>query len=72
MIGAKAQPSNTLLPVLRKRSNFTLRNNGCVRRVVHRSGKAAGVTYMDESGEETLQQADIVILAAWTPQNTRF
>jgi gluconate 2-dehydrogenase alpha chain len=72
MIGAKAQPRNTLLRMLRKRSNFTLRNNCCVRRVVHRSGKAAGVMYMDESEEETLQPADIVILAAWTPQNTRF
>ena len=71
MIGAKAQPSNTLMPVLRRRTNFTLRNNCCVRRVVHRSGKATGVMYMDEGGEETFQPAALVIVAAWTPQNTR-
>ncbi len=71
MIGAKAQPSNTLLPVLRRKKNFSLRNNACVRRVVHKSGKAQGVTYMDESGEETFQPASIVVLSAWTPQNTR-
>jgi gluconate 2-dehydrogenase alpha chain len=71
MIGAKAQPTNVLLPVLRSRKNFTLRNNCCVRRVVHRSGKAQGVMYMDENGEETFQPASLVILTAWTPQNTR-
>lgn len=78
MIGAKAQPSNTLLPALRRKKNFTLRNNCCVRRVVHKSGGATGATnmaqgvsYMDESGEEVFQPASIVILTAWTPQNAR-
>jgi len=71
MIGAKAQPTNTLMPVLAGRPNFTLRNNCWVRKIVHRNGKAEGVVYMDESGEETLQPADVVVLSAWTPNSVR-
>jgi gluconate 2-dehydrogenase alpha chain len=71
MIGARAQPTNVLLPLLRRRSNFSIRNGAAVRRVVHRDGKATGVTYMDERGEEVFQPAGIVILAAWTTHNVR-
>jgi gluconate 2-dehydrogenase alpha chain len=71
MIGARAQPTNTLLPVLNKRKNFTLRNNAWVRRVVHRDGKAEGVTYMDAQGEEQFQPAGMVVLTAFTPHNVR-
>ena len=71
MIGAKAQPTNTLMPVLAGRPNFTLKNNCWVRKIVHRNGKAEGVVYMDESGEETLQPADVVVLSAWTPNSVR-
>ncbi|HXB73908.1 MAG TPA: GMC family oxidoreductase [Candidatus Acidoferrales bacterium] len=71
MIGAKAQPTNTLLPVLVKRNNFTLRPGCWVRRVVHREGKAEGVTYLDSAGNEVLQPADVVILSSWTLNNAR-
>jgi gluconate 2-dehydrogenase alpha chain len=71
MIGAKAQPTNTLMPVLSGRKNFELRNNAWVRRIVHREGKAEGVVYMDENGVETLQPADLVVLSAWTPNSVR-
>ncbi|MBV9226377.1 MAG: GMC family oxidoreductase [Acidobacteriaceae bacterium] len=71
MIGAKAQPTNTLLPVLQHKKSFQLRNHCWARRVVHREGRAEGILYMDESGHETLQSAAIVILAALTPHNTR-
>jgi gluconate 2-dehydrogenase alpha chain len=71
MIGAKAQPTNTLLPVLSSRSNFLLRNNSWVRKIVHRNGHAEGVVYMDENGEETMQPADVVVLSAWTPNSVR-
>ena len=71
MIGAKAQPTNTLLPVLRQRKNFTLRPGCNVRRVVHRDGQAGGVTYIDEAGGEVEQPARIVILASWTLNNCR-
>ncbi len=71
MIGAKAQPTNTLLPVLAKRSNFTLRAGCWVRRVIHRDGKAEGVDYVDGNGAEMHQPADVVILASWTLNNAR-
>jgi gluconate 2-dehydrogenase alpha chain len=66
MVGAKATPTSTMLPVLNGRKNFTLRTNSWVQRVVHRDGKAEGVTYVDESGKEVMQPADIVIVANWT------
>ena len=71
MIGAKAQPTNTIMPVLAQRSNFQLRNNCWVRKIVHRDGKAEGVVYMDENGEETMQPAEVVVLSAWTPNSIR-
>ncbi len=69
--GAKAMPSSVLLPALENEKNFTLRNNSWVRKIVHRDGHAEGVVYMDENGEETMQPADLVILAAWTPNSVR-
>ena len=71
MIGAKAQPTNTLMPVLTSRNNFLLRNNCWVRKIVHRKGQAEGVVYMDENGEETMQPAEVVVLSAWTPNSVR-
>jgi gluconate 2-dehydrogenase alpha chain len=71
MIGAKAQPTNILMPVLQKRTNFTLKTGCSVRRVVHKDGKAIGLQYLDASGEEILQPADIVIVASWTMNNSR-
>lgn len=71
MIGAKAQPTNVLLPVLQKRKNFELRTGCSVRRIIHRGGKAEALSYIDPSGVEVLQPASIVILASWTLNNTR-
>ena len=71
MIGAKAQPSNTLLPLLADKKNFTLRTGCWVRRVIHRNKNAEGVSYMDSSGEEVIQPASMVVLASWTLNNTR-
>ena len=71
MIGAKAQPTNTLLPVLVKHKNFTLRAGCWARRVLHRNGKAEGVSYVTDTGTEVEQPARIVILASWTLNNSR-
>jgi gluconate 2-dehydrogenase alpha chain len=71
MIGAKAQPTNVLMPLLRRAPRFTLRNNCWVRRIVHRDGRAAGVTYMDEHGRETMQPASLVIASSFTPGNIK-
>ncbi len=71
MVGAKAQPTSVLVPMLQQQDNFELRNHAWVRRVLHEDGRATGVLYMDESGEEVTQQADIVILAGFTVPNIR-
>jgi gluconate 2-dehydrogenase alpha chain len=71
MIGAKAQPTNTLLPILLKRRSVTLRTGCNVRRVLHRDGRATGVLYVDEQGVETEQPARVVIVASWTLNNAR-
>ena len=80
MIGSKAQPTNTLLPVIEqqnaKRHQVTIRNNSTVHRIVYEkgaagAGRATGVTYFDEHGVETFQPASLVILASWTLNNTR-
>jgi gluconate 2-dehydrogenase alpha chain len=75
MIGAKAQPTNILLPVIQKQKNVAIRTGAWVRRIVRASmqsgGKARGVTYIDASGEEAFQPSELVFLASWTLNNTR-
>jgi len=71
MIGAKAQPTNTLLPVLRKHKSFELRTGSWVRRIVHENGRATGVQFTNANGEEFFQPAATVILASFTLNNVR-
>ena len=60
---SKASPQTTILPVLVRKSNFEARTECEVMRVnLDRAGKwATGVTYVDSSGEEWEQPADIVL-----------
>ena len=69
MIGAKAQPTNTLMPVLHKHKSFQLRTGSWVRRIVHENGRATGVQFTDANGEEFFQPAETVILASFTLNN---
>jgi gluconate 2-dehydrogenase alpha chain len=74
MVGAKAQPTNLLLPIIQKRKNVVLRKSAWVRRILFDSGpksEARGVTYVDASGEELFQPASLVFLSSWTFNNTR-
>jgi len=75
MVGAKAQPTNTLLPVIQKRKNVSIRTGAWVRRIVHGTAqngrRARGVTYIDAKGEELFQPAALIFLASWTLNNTR-
>jgi len=71
MIGAKAQPTNTLMPLLSQRNNFELRTGSWVRRLVKESQRVTGVQYTNEAGEEVFQPADVVILASFTLSNVR-
>jgi gluconate 2-dehydrogenase alpha chain len=75
MIGAKAQPTNTLLPVIAKHKNVAIRTGANVRRITReqssKNGKVVGVSYLDAAGQEFFQPADLVFLASWTLNNTR-
>jgi len=74
MIGAKAQPTNLLLPIIQKRKNVVVRTGAWVRRILSDSApksKTLGVTYIDATGEELFQPATLVFLASWTFNNTR-
>jgi gluconate 2-dehydrogenase alpha chain len=50
MIGAKSQPTNTLLPVLRGRKNFDLRTHCWVKSIQSEAGRATGVVYVNAQG----------------------
>ena len=71
MVGAKAQPTNTLMPVIARQKGVTVRTGANVRRVLYKGGKATGLSYVDAQGEEVVQPADLVVLASWTLNNTR-
>ncbi len=70
---SKSSPIISILPALVRRSNFTARTNSEVLRITRdRSGKrATGVVFVDTSGEEWEQPAEIVVSAAYTFENVR-
>ena len=70
---SKASPQTTILPVLVRRSNFEARTECEVTKIdLDSTGKrATGVTYVDTSGNEWQQPADIVLLCAFQLFNVR-
>jgi gluconate 2-dehydrogenase alpha chain len=70
---SKASPQTTILPYLMAKPNFELRTDSEVLKVeTTPDGKhATGVTYVDSSGQEYFQPADIVILSAYVLHNVR-
>src|SRR5262245_10483316 len=70
---SKASPQTTILPYLVRKPNFSARDNSEVIRInVDKSGtKATGVTFVDTSGQEWEQPADLVILSAFALFNVQ-
>jgi gluconate 2-dehydrogenase alpha chain len=70
-MSAKGSLQTTLLPVLLKDPKFELRTNSHVLKInVDSSGKkATGVTYLDASGNEVIQPAEMVFLTAFSLNN---
>ena len=70
---SKASPQTTLLPVLVRKPNFTARDRCEVTRIdLDPSGRrATGVTFVDTSGQEWEQPADLVLLCAYTIFNVQ-
>jgi gluconate 2-dehydrogenase alpha chain len=70
---SKSSAQTTVLPVLMRKTNFEARCNSEVLHVnLDASGKMAkGVTYIDSSGVEWEQPADLVLLCAYGLHNAR-
>ncbi|MGH6676522.1 MAG: GMC family oxidoreductase, partial [Xanthobacteraceae bacterium] len=70
---SKASPQTTVLPVLLRKSNFEARTDCEVMRInLDNTGKrATGVTYVDTSGSEIEQPADMVLLCAFSLFNVQ-
>ena len=70
---SKASPQTTILPVLEKRANLEVRTNSYVTRVLldRSRSRAIGVSYVDASGQEIEQPADMVLLCAFQMHNVR-
>ncbi|HTI85311.1 MAG TPA: GMC family oxidoreductase [Alphaproteobacteria bacterium] len=70
---SKSSPQTTINPVLMQKENFELRTDSEVLKVnLDSSGKrATGVTYVDTSGEEYEQPAEIVAICAFAYHNAR-
>nr|WP_314425364.1 GMC family oxidoreductase [uncultured Erwinia sp.] len=70
---AKASPQSCVHPALKAYSNIEVRTQSQVLRVnTDASGrKATGVTYVDASGQEVEQPADLVVLSAFQLHNVR-
>jgi gluconate 2-dehydrogenase alpha chain len=70
---SKSSPQTCVLPALMRLPNFTARTESEVTRInLDSSGKrATGVTFVDSSGEEWEQPADIVLVCAFSLFNVR-
>jgi gluconate 2-dehydrogenase alpha chain len=70
-VGAKADPTVTVLPVAQKTGNFELRTETNVIQVLHDGKRAHSVLYVDALGHVQEQPASIVILTAYVFNNVR-
>jgi gluconate 2-dehydrogenase alpha chain len=70
-IGAKSDPTVTVLPEARKTGRLELRTNANVFEILHDGKRATGVRYYDAAGVVREQPADIVLLTAFTLNNCR-
>lgn len=70
--GDKWHPGLTSVPEALATRNFDLRTRCRVTRVItNAEGRATGVEYIDALGKRQIQEADTVILAAYTFENVR-
>jgi gluconate 2-dehydrogenase alpha chain len=70
---SKSSAETTILPVLMRKPNFTLRTQAEVTKVnLDSSGKrAVSVTYVDAAGREYEQPAELIVLTAFSLHNVR-
>jgi gluconate 2-dehydrogenase alpha chain len=70
---SKASPQTCVLPALLRFPNFTAQTDSEVTKInLDSTGKrATGVTYVDTSGEEWVQPADLILVCAYSFFNVR-
>ena len=70
---SKSTPQTTILPVLIKKKNFEVRTECEVMKInLHPDGKTAkSVTYIDSSGNDYEQPADLIMLCGYGLMNVR-
>jgi gluconate 2-dehydrogenase alpha chain len=70
---SKASPQTAVLPALLQRPNFEMRTKSHVTKInLDSTGRrATGVTYVDATGKEIIQPADLVILSSFQINNVR-
>jgi gluconate 2-dehydrogenase alpha chain len=70
---SKASAQTTILPVLMRKPNFTLRTEAEVTKInLDSSGKrAVSVSYVDAAGKEYEQPAELIVLCAYILHNVR-
>lgn len=70
--GAKADPLTTVLATAIKTGKTEIRNGCMVTGIEHDGKKAKGLKYVDiETGEEFIQEADVVVLAGFVFTNNK-
>jgi gluconate 2-dehydrogenase alpha chain len=70
-VGAKADPTVTVLPVAKRSGNFELRTEANVFKITHDGKRAHSVMYYDAAGKMQEQPASIIIVTAYTFNNVR-
>ena len=70
---SKGSPQTSVLPALFQRPNFEMRTNSQVVKInLDSTGKGAtGVTYIEATGREVFEPADLVILSSFQINNAR-
>ncbi len=71
-VDAKTSPQTTWLPVAFATGRYSVRGESKVTRIeVDDKGRATGVTYVDSHGQEHFQPAELVLVSAFTLENSR-
>ncbi len=70
-VGAKSSPILMTIPNALASGNVELRQFSTVFRINHTGGVATSVSYYDGAGQEQEQPADLIVMGAWTLENTR-
>ncbi len=69
---AKAQPTNTFIPVAEKTGNCDIRCNANVVEILKQGDRVTGVRYIDTlTLEEFVQPADVVVLSSFVMNNAK-